>query len=90
MADFPHQLIKVCSRTGMEYYHVVPEHAIGYFPGDFKDLKIKISNPKFCVISFPDCDVTVFPSGRMLIENLSIGSDERARTIVKEIVARWL
>lgn len=89
MAHFEYTLTRICTRSGVEFYHVFPKHPLGYLPREFKGLNIKIQNTKFCVISFPDCDVTVFPSGRMLIENLSLGSEERARTIVKEIVARW-
>lgn len=89
MADFEYTFTKVCTRNGVEFYHILPKHSLDYLPRSFKDLKVKIQNAKFCILSFNDCDVTVFPSGRMLIENLPIGSEERARMIVKEIMAYW-
>lgn len=89
MVDFQYSLIKVCHRAGREYYHVYPEKSIGYLPESFKDLKIIISRPKFCVISFDDCDITIFDSGRMLIEDLPEDSEKRAREIVKAIISQW-
>jgi hypothetical protein len=85
MSDFKYELIKVCSRKGRSYYHVYPQESIGFLPADFKTLNVKLSQQKFSVISFADCDVTVFASGRMLIENLE-GVEDRAHAIVKQIV----
>jgi hypothetical protein len=87
--DFNYSLVRVCSRDGIEFFHVLPEHPINYLPDSFKDLEVTTSHRMFRIISFPDCKVTVFPSGRMLIENLPSGSEQRARAIVDEIIAHW-
>jgi len=90
MPDFQYKLIKICSRAGKEYYHVYPQEPIGFSSPDFRNLNVKMSHPKFSVISFPDCHVTVFASGRMLIENLPQNAEKRAREIIKEIITHWL
>ncbi len=46
-------------------------------------------NTKFVVIAFDDCDVTVFVSGRMLIENIPAGCEQRAHAKVKQIIKLW-
>ncbi len=89
MSNLEYTLVKVCSRAGIEYYHIYPEKSIGFLPKDYSDLDVHISHPKFSVISFPDCDVTIFASGRMLIENLPEDSEERARAIVRKIMKIW-
>ena len=90
MSDFQYELIKICSRSGKEYYHVYPQEPIGFSSPDFGNMNVINSHAKFSVISFPDCHVTVFASGRMLIENLPADSEKRARKIIKEIITHWL
>lgn len=90
MSSFRYSLIKVCHRAGREYYHIYPEKSIGYFPKDFKKFTIKITHPEFFVLSFTDCNVTLFKSGRMLVEDLPENSEKRAREIIDEIIAHWI
>lgn len=90
MPAFNYSLIKVCHRAGREYYHIYPEKPIGYFPDDFAEFNIKVSHSEFYVLSFPDCNVTIFKSGRMLVEDLPENSEGRARQVIEEIISHWL
>lgn len=87
MSDFQYELIKICSRAGKEYYHVYPQEPMAFLSQDFGNMNVINSHAKFSVISFPDCHVTVFASGRMLIENLPQNAEKRAREIIKEIIS---
>jgi len=89
MRDFQYRLIKVCSCIGKEYFHIFPAHPFNQMPEHWRGLAVKVKHTKFVVIAFDDCDVTVFVSGRMLIENIPEGSEQRARAIVEEIIKRW-
>jgi|GEM_PF-2012538 len=89
MCNIQYKLTMLCRRGGREFYHVYPDKSIGVLPHNHKDLKVLISHPKYSVISFPDCNVTVFASGRMLIENLPEDSEKRAHAIVREIISVW-
>ncbi len=86
MCNMQYKLTMLCRRGGREFYHVCPNKSIGVRLHNHKDLKVLISHPKYSVISFPDCNVTVFSSGRMLIENLPEDSEDRAHAIVREII----
>jgi len=79
MSNFRYDLISVCSRAGKEFFHVYP-HGDYHFNLD-KD---------FLVSKVGGYYVTVFPSGRMLIESLPEGSINLARTIVEKIASKWL
>jgi len=83
------QIIKVCSRSGFEYFHVQPRKPFRCPPRRWRGLKVKIFTPKYCVVAFADCEVLVFPTGRMLIENLPVGSEDRVKAIVKKIRSGW-
>ena len=89
MFDFKYRLIRLCHRGGVAFYHVYPESEIGYLPQDYGDLKLLVSHPRFSVVSFPDCTVTLFASGRMLIEDLVEDSEGRAHAIIREIISMW-
>lgn len=89
MRDFQYRLIKICSLAGKEYFHIFPTQPFDKMPGDWQGLIIKAQHTKFVVISFDDCDVTVFVSGRMLIENIPAGCEQRAHAIVKKIIKLW-
>ncbi len=88
-AEFKYRLTKICVRTGKEYYHLIPDVAFDIPLKKLSGLDVIITHPKFCVISFPDCDVTVFSSGRMLIEEIPENSETRAREIVNTILSAW-
>lgn len=81
-----YKLTMLCRRGGREFYHVCPSQSIDVRLHNHTNLKVLISHPEYSVISFPDCNVTVFSSGRMLIENLPEDSEDRARAIVSEII----
>jgi hypothetical protein len=87
MSDFDYRLIKVCGRAGKEYYHLFPEVSFSFPLENLNELNVKISRPKFCVIAFQDCEVTVFSSGRMLIEEIAENSEKRAREIIDIILS---
>lgn len=89
MCDFQYRLIKVSSLAGKEYFHIFPAHPFNQMPEHWQGLTIKDQHTKFVVIAFCDCEVTVFPSGRMLIENIPAGCEQRARAIVEEIIKLW-
>jgi len=89
ISDFNYRLVKVCGRAGKEYYHLFPEVSLVFPLSNLSELDVKISRPKFCVISFCDCNVTVFSSGRMLIEEIPENSETRVREIVDMILAAW-
>ncbi len=88
-AEFKYRLTKICVRAGKEYYHLFPEVSLVFPLKNLNELDVKISRPKFCVIAFPDCDVTVFSSGRMLIEEIPENSEKRAREVVDIILSAW-
>lgn len=90
MSTFEYSLIKVCHRAGREYYHIYPERPIGKFPKNFEKFNVKIRHPEFYVLAFPDCNVTVFKSGRMLVEDLPENSEARVRQVIEEITTHWL
>lgn len=89
MCDFQYRLIKICSLAGKEYIHIFPAQPFDKMPEDWQGLIIKEQHTKFVVIAFDDCDVTVFVSGRMLIENIPTGCEQRAHAIVKKIIRLW-
>jgi N12 class adenine-specific DNA methylase len=89
ISDFNYRLIKVCGRAGKEYYHLFPEVSLVFPLSNLNELDVKISRPNFSVIAFSDCDVTVFSSGRMLIEEIPENSEARAREIVDKILSAW-
>jgi hypothetical protein len=66
---------------------VYPQEPMAFLLQDFGNMNVINSHAKFSVISFPDCHVTVFASGRMLIENLPQNAEKRAREIIKEIIS---
>ncbi len=90
MANFAYSLTRVCRRGGKEYYLVNPGSTIGALPKNFGSLHVLVSHPKFSVVSFPDCNVTLFASGRMLIEDLAEDSEARAHTVVQQLLDIWL
>jgi hypothetical protein len=90
VADFEYSLTRVCRRGGKEYYLVYPDSKIGTLPKNFEGLRVLVSHPKFSVVSFPDCNVTLFASGRMLIEDLVEDSEARAHAVVRQILSIWL
>ena len=71
---------------GKEYFHIFPVHPFNQMPEHWRGLTVKVKHTKFVVFSFYDCEVTVFLSGRMLIENVPAGCEQRARAIVEEII----
>jgi hypothetical protein len=85
--DFPYRLAKICVRAGKEYYHLLPDVPLDIPLNSLNTLEVKIAHPKFCVISFPDCSVTIFASGRMLIEELPENSEKRVPEIVETILS---
>ncbi len=90
MADFEYSLTRVCRRGGKEYYLVCPDRTIGALPKNYGALHVLVSHPKYSVVSFPDCRVTLFASGRMLIEDLAEDSEARAHAVVRDILSIWM
>ncbi len=80
------EIFRVCSRGGHEYYHIIPKKELNDFPENVQKLSIAEKKDKYLVLKMPDCKVTLFKGGRMLIEDLPEGSDTRAQAIVEEIM----
>jgi len=88
MFEFNYSLIKICFRAGRGYYHIYPETQFNLNLEQFQNFKLTTKHPKYAVINFPDCNVTVFSSGRMLIEDLPQDSEKRAKEIVDQIISQ--
>ncbi|RKX69950.1 hypothetical protein DRP53_06585 [candidate division WOR-3 bacterium] len=87
MTDFDYELVKVCSRGGKEFYHIYPRTPLTRLPDSLARFEIKKRHEKYVVVEVDGYDVTIFTTGRMLIENLPENSEAKAKAIIEKITA---